>query len=55
VGDGNFDKKEMIGFIFDGVKCTVHLPPAKAASYIKETHTLLRWKKVPLKKLQMLA
>ena len=36
-GDGNFDtKKEMIGFVFDGVKCTVHLPPAKAAAYIKE-------------------
>jgi len=40
-GDGNFDtKKEMIGFVFDGVKRTVHLPPAKAAAYIKETHTL---------------
>ncbi len=54
-GDGNFDtKKEMIGFVFDGVKCTVHLPPAKAVAYIKETHTLLRRKTVPLKKLQML-
>jgi len=54
-GDGNFDtKKEMIGFVFDGVKRTVHLPPAKAAPYIKETHTLLRRKTVPLKKLQML-
>ena len=41
-GDGNFDmKKEMIGFVFDGVKRTVHLLPAKAAAYIKETHTLL--------------
>jgi len=54
-GDGNFDtKKEMIGFVFDGVKHTVHLPPAKAATHIKETHTLLRRKTVPLKKLQML-
>ena len=54
-GDGNFDtKKEMIGFVFDGLKRTVHLPPAKAAAYIKETHTLLRQKTVPLKKLQML-
>jgi len=54
-GDGNFDtKKEMIGFVFDGVKRTVHLPPAKAAAYIKETHTLLRRKTVLLKKLQML-
>ena len=54
-GDGNFNtKKEMIGFVFDGVKRTVHLPPAKAAAYIKETHTLLRRKTVPLKKLQML-
>jgi hypothetical protein len=54
-GDGNFDtKKAMIGFVFDGVKRTVHLPPAKAAAYIKETHTLLRRKTVPLKNLQML-
>jgi hypothetical protein len=54
-GDGNFDtKKEMIGFVFDGVKRTVHLPPTKAAAYIKETHTLLRRKTVPLKNLQML-
>ena len=54
-GDGNFNtKKEMIRFIFDRVKCTVHLPPAKAAAYIKETHILLRRKMVPLKKLQML-
>ena len=44
----------MIGFVFDGVKHTVHLLPAKAAAYIKETHTLFRWKTVPLKKLQML-
>jgi len=41
-GDGNFDsQKEMIGFVFDGVKRTVHLPPAKAMAYIKETHTML--------------
>jgi hypothetical protein len=54
-GDGNFGtKKEMIGFLFDRVKRTVHPPPAKAAAYIKETHTLLRRKTVPLKKLQML-
>ncbi len=54
-GHGNFDsKKEMIGFVFDGVNQTVHLPPAKASVYIKETHTMLRRKMVPLKKLQML-
>jgi hypothetical protein len=53
--DGNFNtKKEMIGFVFDRVKSTVHLPPAKAAAYIKETHTMLRQKTVPLKRLQML-
>jgi len=40
-GDGNFNtKKEMIGFVFDGVKRTMHLPPVKAAAYIKETHTI---------------
>ncbi len=30
-GDGNFEsKKDMIGFRFDGIKQTVHLPPEKA-------------------------
>ncbi len=54
-GDGNFTtKKEMIGFMFDGVKHTVQLPPAKASTYIKETHVMLWQKTVPLKKLQML-
>ena len=54
-GDGNFNtKKEMIGFSFDGVKRTVQLPLVKAKAYITETHTMLRRKTVPLKKLQML-
>jgi len=52
-GDGNFEsKKDMIGFSFDGIKRTVHLPPKKAAAYIRETHRLLRRKSVPLKILQ---
>jgi hypothetical protein len=54
-GNGNFTSdKEMIGFIFDGIKRTVRLPPAKAAAYIKETHRILRRKSVPLEDLQML-
>ena len=54
-GDGNFNsKKDMIGFSFDGIKRTVHLPPAKAKAYITKMHTLLRRKTVPLKKLQTL-
>ncbi len=44
----------MIGFIFDGIKRTVRLPPAKAAVYIKETHRILCRKSVPLKDLQTL-
>jgi hypothetical protein len=52
-GDGNFEsKKDMIGFSFNGIKQTVHLPPAKAAAYIRETHRILRRKSVPLKILQ---
>ena len=52
-GDGNFtSNKEMIGFLFDGIKRTVHLPPAKAAVYIKEMHWILHWKSVPLKVLE---
>jgi hypothetical protein len=42
----------MNGFSFDGVKRTVHLPPAKALAYIKEIHCILRRKSVPLKTLQ---
>ena len=42
-GDGNFTtKKEMIGFMFDGVKCTVQLPPEKASTYIKKTRVMLQ-------------
>jgi hypothetical protein len=52
-GDGNFEsKKEMIGFSFNDVKRTVHLPPAKAAAYIRETHRILHRKSVLLKILQ---
>ena len=38
-GDGNFtSNKEMVGFIFVGIKRTVQLPPTKAVAYIKEIH-----------------
>jgi hypothetical protein len=52
-GDGNFEsQRDMIGFRFNGIKQMVHLPPAKAAAYIKETLCILRRKSVPLKILQ---
>jgi hypothetical protein len=54
-GDGNFEStKDMIGFQFDGIKRTVRLPMEKAKDYVKEIHTVLRWKAAPLKTLQML-
>ena len=54
-GNGDYTSdKEMIGFLFDGIKQTVYLPHAKAAAYIKETHQILRRKSVPLKVLQTL-
>ncbi len=54
-GDGNFETtKDMIGFRFDGIKRTVRLPAEKAVAYIKEVHTVLHCKTVPLKTLQML-
>jgi hypothetical protein len=54
-GDGDFTStKDMIGFTFDGIKRTVHLPPNKARAYLKETHKVLRRASVPLKTLQML-
>jgi hypothetical protein len=52
-GNRNFETtKEMIGFIFDGIKHTVRLPPAKVIAYIKEVHKLLRRKSAPLKSMQ---
>jgi hypothetical protein len=52
-GNGHFQlKKYMIRFSFDGVKRTVHLPPAKEKAYIKEIHCTLRRKSIPLKTLQ---
>jgi hypothetical protein len=52
-GDGNFEtEKEMIGFEFDGIKRTVRLPAAKARRFIKEAHTMLRRKCVPIKLFQ---
>jgi len=52
-GGGNFDTtKEVIGFKFCGIKRTVCLPAAKAKRFIKETHTMLRRKRVPQKLLQ---
>ncbi len=52
-GDGNFEsKKDMIGFRFDGITRTVHLPLEKAAAYIRETHRIRRRKLVPLNILQ---
>ncbi len=54
-GNGNFDtKKEMIGFLFDGVTRTVCLPAKKAKAYIKEAHMILRQKTVQLKSMQAL-
>ena len=54
-GDGDFtSKKDMIGFTFDGIKRTVHLPPDKARAYLQETHKVLRRASVPLKTLQTL-
>ncbi len=42
----------MIRFRFNGINRTVHLPPEKAAAYIRETHCILCRKSVPLKILQ---
>jgi hypothetical protein len=54
-GDGNFvSTKDMIGFMFDGIKRTIQLPLVKVKAYICETHCILHWKSVPLKDLQTL-
>jgi hypothetical protein len=55
-GNGDYtSKKDMIGFTFDGIKRTIHLPPsAKAAAFIKATYCLLCHTLVPLNTLQTL-
>ncbi len=54
-GDGNFTStKDMIGFMFNGIKRSIQLPPLKATAYIHETHHILQRKSVPLKALQTL-
>ncbi len=44
----------MIGFTFDSIKCTIHLPLAKVAAFIKATHHLLCRTLALLKTLQTL-
>ena len=54
-GDGDYTStKEMIGFVFDGVKRTVRLPKLKAAKYIREIHRVLRRSSIAIKPLQTL-
>jgi hypothetical protein len=54
-GDGNFaSTKDMIGFMFNGIRRTIQLPPLKATAYICDTHRILHQKSVPLKALQTL-
>jgi hypothetical protein len=51
-GDVNFvSTKDMIGFLFDGIKRTIQLPPVKAKAHIGDTHHILHCKSVPLKDL----
>jgi hypothetical protein len=49
-GDDTFEsKKDIIGIDFNGVKRTVRLPADKAQRYIKEAHSMLHRKKIPMK------
>jgi hypothetical protein len=55
LGNGDYtSKKDIIGFTFDGIKRTFHLPPAEATAFIKVTHGLLCRTLAPLKTLQTL-
>ncbi len=54
-GNGDYtSNKDIIGFTFDGIKPTTHLPPDKAAAFIKATHRLLCRTSAPLKTLRTL-
>jgi hypothetical protein len=54
-GDGDYTStKEMIGFVFDGIKRTIHLPRLKAAKYIWEIHRILWRSTIAIKPLQSL-
>ena len=47
-GDGLWDtRKELLGWVFDGVKQCIELPPDKQERIQKELHAIHHRKKVP--------
>jgi hypothetical protein len=55
-GDARWDtKKEILGYWLDGKHRTIQLPPSRAASLLKETKSVLKKKRVPLKRFRSLA
>jgi hypothetical protein len=55
-GDGRWDtKKEVLGYLLDGVARTVQLPPDRAADLLKEIASILRKQRVPLKRFRSIA
>ena len=54
-GDGVWSvQKEILGWVFHGVKRCIHLPPNKIASIKAELHRVCRMKAVPLKTFESL-
>jgi hypothetical protein len=52
-GDARWDTtKEILGYMLDGVNRTVQLPPSRAVDLLKEVQSILKKKRVPLKRFQ---
>jgi hypothetical protein len=55
-GDGRWDtRKEILGYLLDGVARTVQLPPDRADDLLKEVRSILKKQRVPLKRFRSIA
>jgi hypothetical protein len=54
-GDGLWEtRKELLGWVFDGTRRCIELPPNKVASITEDIHAMIRKKSVPVKEFEKL-
>jgi hypothetical protein len=55
-GDGRWDtRKEVLGYMLDGIRRTVQLPTDRAEDLLKEIRSILRKQRVPIKRFRSIA
>jgi hypothetical protein len=55
-GDGRWDtRKEVLGYLLDGIDWTIQLPPDQATDLLKEIQSILKKQRVPLKRFRSIA